>query len=357
VRRSVEVERAFAREILPAVDRSDRAGLAAAHDRVEAIVVEMIRAVDHLGDYFERRSRGTAAAAERVHGLTLGFALALVAVGLAASAAIVRGVWRAVASPLLRSSIASRRERAPDVVVCDLRMPDGDGLEVLRAVRGLGLRCPFILMTAYATVPTAVQAMREGAYDYITKPFDPDELRILVLRAVAEAGVRAGGDEGAPHARPSAPPQEGAIASPGWPAGARLCASSSASSSGWRPPTPRCWSSGRRAPARNSSPARSTTGPHAPRSAAWPSTAPRSRAGCWRASSSSPRGTGSTPRGCPPRFVEASLTLHRGNASAAAHHAGIERESFHRLLRRHDLRAEQFREDGRDAPRDDDGDP
>ncbi len=104
---------------------------------------------------------------------------------------------------------ARLREEPPDVVVCDLRMPDGDGLEVLRTLRGMGLRCPFILMTAYATVPTAVQAMREGAYDYVTKPFDPDELRALVLRAVAEAGVRAGGDAAAPHTRPSAAPPEG----------------------------------------------------------------------------------------------------------------------------------------------------
>lgn len=48
------------------------------------------------------------------------------------------------------------------MVVCDLRMHDGDGLEVLRAVGGLEPGCPFVLMTAYATAPTVVQAMREG---------------------------------------------------------------------------------------------------------------------------------------------------------------------------------------------------
>ncbi|MEI8254096.1 MAG: sigma-54 dependent transcriptional regulator [Deltaproteobacteria bacterium] len=88
----------------------------------------------------------------------------------------------------------------PDAVVCDLRMPDGDGLQVLRALRSRASTAPFILMTAYATVPTAVQAMREGAYDYLTKPFDPDELRALVLRALAESAVLAGGD-----ARPRTP--------------------------------------------------------------------------------------------------------------------------------------------------------
>src|SRR6185369_15870403 len=76
------------------------------------------------------------------------------------------------------------------VVLCDLRMNDGDGLEVLRAVRSRWPGVPFILMTAYATIPTAVQAMREGAHDYVTKPFDPDELRALVERAIAQAVVQ-----------------------------------------------------------------------------------------------------------------------------------------------------------------------
>jgi hypothetical protein len=53
------------------------------------------------------------------------------------------------------------------------------------------------------------------------------------------------------------------------------------------------------------------------------------------------------------RYVEELLTLHRGNVSAAAHHAGIERESFHQLLRRCDARAEQFRDEGRNPPGDD----
>ncbi len=114
VRRSVEVEQAFAREILPAVDRGDRAGLSEAHERVEAMVVEMIGAADHFGDYFERRARGTVAAAERLNAMVLGFALALVGLGLTASAAIVRGVWRAVASPLLRMRRVAEQVAAAD---------------------------------------------------------------------------------------------------------------------------------------------------------------------------------------------------------------------------------------------------
>lgn len=72
-------------------------------------------------------------------------------------------------------------------VVCDLRLPDGDGLEVLRACQGRPHRPPFILVTAYASVETAVQAMREGALDYVTKPFDPDEVAALVERALSRS--------------------------------------------------------------------------------------------------------------------------------------------------------------------------
>ena len=94
----------------------------------------------------------------------------------------------------VREAIAAIDSATPAAIVCDLRMPDGDGLEVLRALRSRGSRAPFILMTAYATVATAVQALREGAYDYLTKPFDPDELRALVLRALGESAILARGD-------------------------------------------------------------------------------------------------------------------------------------------------------------------
>jgi two-component system response regulator HydG len=58
-----------------------------------------------------------------------------------------------------------------------------DGLELLRRIRERHPRLPVILLTAFGSVPSAVAAMREGAFDYITKPFDNDELRALVGRA------------------------------------------------------------------------------------------------------------------------------------------------------------------------------
>lgn len=71
-----------------------------------------------------------------------------------------------------------------DVVLADLRMPGTDGLAVLRACRQLRPRTQFILMTAYASVPTAVEALRLGAFDYLTKPVDPELARTTVMRAI-----------------------------------------------------------------------------------------------------------------------------------------------------------------------------
>lgn len=74
-----------------------------------------------------------------------------------------------------------------DVVLCDLKMPDMNGLDVLRACRRLRPQAEFILMTAYATVGTAIEALKLGAYDYLTKPFEPDAARSVLLRALSRA--------------------------------------------------------------------------------------------------------------------------------------------------------------------------
>lgn len=93
-------------------------------------------------------------------------------------------------------------ERQPvDVVLSDLKMPDVDGMEVLKACRKLQPNAEFILMTAHASVPTAVEALRLGAYDYVTKPFEPDTLRALVLRALGRAAASSEGTSPAGHVR------------------------------------------------------------------------------------------------------------------------------------------------------------
>ena len=79
------------------------------------------------------------------------------------------------------------REERVDVVLCDLRMPDLDGIEVLKACKKLRSQTEFVLMTAFASVGTAVEALRLGAHDYLTKPFEPEAARAVVLRALGRA--------------------------------------------------------------------------------------------------------------------------------------------------------------------------
>jgi NtrC-family two-component system response regulator AlgB len=76
------------------------------------------------------------------------------------------------------------------LVLSDVRMPDGDGLALLRAVRERGPETVVVLMTAYATVPQAVEAMRAGADDYLTKPFSLDQVEHVVRRALEIEALR-----------------------------------------------------------------------------------------------------------------------------------------------------------------------
>src|SRR6185436_14317812 len=69
------------------------------------------------------------------------------------------------------------------VVLTDLAMPDGTGLEVLAAAKARAASTEVILITAHSSVENAISAMRSGAYDFVTKPFDPGELAALVTKA------------------------------------------------------------------------------------------------------------------------------------------------------------------------------
>ena len=78
----------------------------------------------------------------------------------------------------------------PDVVVSDLKMPGMDGLELLQRVREIDEDVPVILMTAFGAIDTAVRALKIGAFDYITKPFEGDELVVAVKRAIEHARLK-----------------------------------------------------------------------------------------------------------------------------------------------------------------------
>ena len=82
-------------------------------------------------------------------------------------------------------------ERAPHrVVLTDLRMPNGSGIDVLRAARGAESDVPVIVMTAYGSIDEAVQAMKDGAHDFLQKPVDSNHLLLLVERALEQARLR-----------------------------------------------------------------------------------------------------------------------------------------------------------------------
>lgn len=81
-------------------------------------------------------------------------------------------------------------KRRPDAVVTDLRMPGLSGIELIEKIREIDDDMPVVLMTAYGTIETAVQAMKLGAFDYVTKPFEGDELLVSVKRAIEHARLR-----------------------------------------------------------------------------------------------------------------------------------------------------------------------
>jgi DNA-binding NtrC family response regulator len=74
-----------------------------------------------------------------------------------------------------------------DVILTDLQMPGMNGLEFIRALAKRGCDSQIVMVTAFASVSSAVEAMRHGAFDYIEKPFDAEQLEQLVARALAQA--------------------------------------------------------------------------------------------------------------------------------------------------------------------------
>ncbi len=81
------------------------------------------------------------------------------------------------------------RDQAVDILLLDLRAPLGEGLGLLNEIKALNPGLVVVVMTAYATVPAAVEAMRTGAADYLTKPFAMDELAAVLERAAERRTV------------------------------------------------------------------------------------------------------------------------------------------------------------------------
>lgn len=87
------------------------------------------------------------------------------------------------------TALARLGEKTFDVVVTDIRMDDIDGIQVLEEVRKKSDRTKVVMITGYAMMSLAREAMEKGAFDFIAKPFQPDDLRRVIKKAAAELGT------------------------------------------------------------------------------------------------------------------------------------------------------------------------
>ncbi len=90
-----------------------------------------------------------------------------------------------------RQGLAAAEQTSYDVILLDLKMPVLNGMELLRRIKGVRPDVEVILMTGYAEISTAVEAIKLGAFDYVPKPFDPNQLTVCVRKAVETHRIRA----------------------------------------------------------------------------------------------------------------------------------------------------------------------
>jgi len=89
-----------------------------------------------------------------------------------------------------RRGLTMLETERPDLVLTDLKMPEVDGMALLHRARELDPALPVIVITAFATIESAIAAIREGAFDYLPKPFSVDQLRVAVDRALQHRGLQ-----------------------------------------------------------------------------------------------------------------------------------------------------------------------
>ncbi len=96
----------------------------------------------------------------------------------------------AVSADSGRMAISLVEEELPDLVLLDLRLPDLNGIEVLRRLREIDKSLMVIIMTAYGSIDTAIAAIRSGAYDYLTKPFDMETVLLAIRQALEASNLK-----------------------------------------------------------------------------------------------------------------------------------------------------------------------
>ena len=97
-----------------------------------------------------------------------------------------------------RAAASQIRRAAPDIVICDVKLPDGNGVEFVPEIKKLLPDSEVILLTAFGNIPDGVQAMKNGAFDYITKGDDTDKILPLIFRAAERVRARRASSKNAP---------------------------------------------------------------------------------------------------------------------------------------------------------------
>ena len=103
---------------------------------------------------------------------------------------LVREGYEVTAVKLGASAVGEMKDGAFDLAITDLRLPDVDGMEILKSAKTLHPGMEVLVVTGFATVSSAVEAMRKGAYHYLAKPFKVEELRLLVQRALEKSRLQ-----------------------------------------------------------------------------------------------------------------------------------------------------------------------
>ena len=98
--------------------------------------------------------------------------------------ALGRDGYKTEAAENAETGLQKARQVKPDVVLVDLKMPGMGGMEVLEKIPDIDANIVSIVITGYATIESAVEAMKRNAYDFLPKPFTPDHLRIVIQRGL-----------------------------------------------------------------------------------------------------------------------------------------------------------------------------
>jgi DNA-binding NtrC family response regulator len=102
---------------------------------------------------------------------------------------ILKNAYEVTTSSDPRSAMSLVEKEKFDVVVTDVKMPGADGFEVLAAVKRVSRDTPVVMMTGFGTIPDAVNAIKGGAFDYVVKPLEAEDVSLVVARALADASA------------------------------------------------------------------------------------------------------------------------------------------------------------------------